>query len=890
MPSANNLALAPVAQPECRELGNGLQVAAISRPGAGKAALSVRVAAGSHDEPEDYPGLAHFLEHLLFLGSRGYAVEDGLMAFVQGCGGQVNASTQARHTEYFCEVPADRLGEALARLLDMLAKPLFEQCAQLREREVVHAEFLARSQDADTLVAVALAQALPAGHRCAAFQAGNRDTLTVEQAAFQQALRAFHRRFYQAGQLSLLLVGEQSVEELFAVAQRHARVLPTGVWQPQTAPVPLLPLRARNLHMRAPAGGPVLHLAFALEWTQPGMAQAVEFLQTWLGSEAPGGLLAGLREAGLCLGLKSEVIYSYAEQSLLLLSFSGVEPSPLAHAATTQALLAWLDFFAGAEQGGLHERYRATRQCWLSALPPLPLARCWQASLALGETPMSASPIAVAALLTQMQQAPRRIQLVADTAAMPDWPAAGFALQMRREAPQAAVPRAWAWQLPPANVFMQAPTALPNTIAVPTQLRWLPAPNRPLKNVGEAGKTRQKQARKRSLRAVNEHSEPVFNAGLPTQVVFQQPVKVDNSGQGVLYWRCLFAERIAAAPLQALFRVALRALEADAAEVGVVLQITSVEDAWQLSLRGPATLLSRVLGEALPLLLDPPTEAWRQSARQAREEAAQDATEMAFRQLLRRLPELFSVPGNCAQPTPYALRERYRQARFEGLGVALEAAGQREIEQLFANVAPLAAAEPPARPSAGRYWRDAAIRCEDSVLLLFCPQPAVDAASEAGWRLLAQLYQGPFFQRLRSELQLGYAVFCGFRQVQERRGILFAVQSPQASPAEILAHIGAFLLAQGERLATLDEQSLRGATDELCRQLQGANSVEFAEQCWQNHLAGLSEQHDAALQQALATITRSDLLQCQRQLSLAQGGWHVLANVAQPNADWSASR
>src|SRR3990167_742288 len=49
--------------------------------------------------------------------------------------------------------------------------------------------------------------------------------------------------------------------------------------------------------------------------------------------------------------------------------------------------------------------------------------------------------------------------------------------------------------------------------------------NRPLKNVGEAGKTRQKQARKHSLRAVNEHSEPVFNAVLPTQVVFQRPAK-----------------------------------------------------------------------------------------------------------------------------------------------------------------------------------------------------------------------------------------------------------------------------------------------------------------------------------------------------------------------------
>jgi hypothetical protein len=47
-----------------------------------------------------------------------------------------------------------------------------------------------------------------------------------------------------------------------------------------------------------------------------------------------------------------------------------------------------------------------------------------------------------------------------------------------------------------------------------------------LKNVGEAAEARQKQAKKRSLRVVNEHFEPVFNDASAMQVVFQQP---DNS-------------------------------------------------------------------------------------------------------------------------------------------------------------------------------------------------------------------------------------------------------------------------------------------------------------------------------------------------------------------------
>ncbi|OXM40513.1 hypothetical protein CFY91_08610 [Pseudomonas fluvialis] len=46
-----------------------------------------------------------------------------------------------------------------------------------------------------------------------------------------------------------------------------------------------------------------------------------------------------------------------------------------------------------------------------------------------------------------------------------------------------------------------------------------------MKNVGEAGKTRRKRPKKRSLRVVNEHFEAVFNAVLPTQVVFQRPAK-----------------------------------------------------------------------------------------------------------------------------------------------------------------------------------------------------------------------------------------------------------------------------------------------------------------------------------------------------------------------------
>ncbi|MDX1366021.1 pyrroloquinoline quinone biosynthesis protein PqqF [Pseudomonas sp.] len=844
MPAACNFPPVKVALPESRQLANGLQVAVLSLPGTSKAAISVRVAAGSHDEPDEYPGMAHFLEHLLFLGSSGFAVEQSLMAFVQACGGQVNASTQARHTDYFCEVPAERLDEALARLLDMLANPLLEEAAQLREREVVHAEFLARGQDPDTLVSVALGQALPVGHRFAAFQAGNRDTLAVEQAAFQQALQAFHQRFYQAGQLSLLLVGPQTTDELNELARHRGARLPGRGRQRQSPPPPLLPLRVQQLRMTQPGGVPSLQLAFALEWAPPGLDVALDFLQTWLRSEAPGGLLAGLREAGMCQGLQSRVVYRYADQAMLLLSVAGVDEAGASQAAVVAAVLGWLGFFAAAGQGeALHERYRAIQHCRRHSLPPLALALHWQDCLAAdwdpGDGLSGAGQVAMAAVLEQMQDARRLVRLFASAESMPSWPAPGFALRMQSEQPVSAAPCTWAWQLPPANPFLDPAAAVVPALGIEVRVCWLPA-----------------QA---------------------------------SAGQGVLYWRCSLAERVDAVMLQALLGVALRSLEADAAEVGVALQLVARDEGWQLSLHGPVGLLPAVMQQVLPVLLRPAPGAWPQGRREARHAAARAQAEMPFRQLLRRLPELFAPPWReCATLTPQRLHECYRQARFDGLGVGLDTAGQAEIERMFRSVAPLHTADAPAMGPAGRYWQDAVIDCSDSALLLFCPLPATDAATEAAWRLLAQFSQGDFFRRLRSELQLGYAVFCGFRQVQAHRGILFAVQSPHASAEQVLEHIEAFVQTQGERLAAIDDRALMLMAAELRRQAQTSSLQELAERHWQAHLAGLSGQHEMAVLQALATLERSQLLDAHRRLSEAQGGWRVLATAATPTSGWSS--
>ena len=129
-------------------LTNGLRVQLHHQPQLKQAAAWLRVAAGSHDVPAAWPGLAHFLEHLFFLGTERYPQAQGLMAFVQRHGGQLNARTNERSTDYFFELPPLAFAAGLERLCEMLGKPRLGLPEQLREREVLHAEFIAWDRDA----------------------------------------------------------------------------------------------------------------------------------------------------------------------------------------------------------------------------------------------------------------------------------------------------------------------------------------------------------------------------------------------------------------------------------------------------------------------------------------------------------------------------------------------------------------------------------------------------------------------------------------------------------------------------------------------------------------------------------------------------------------------
>lgn len=299
-------------------LPGGLQATLVHQPQAGRAAALAQVAAGSHHEPSRFPGLAHLLEHLLFYGGERYRDADRLMGWVPRQGGSVNATTLARRSAFFFEVAAGDLAEGMARLGEMLQAPRLLRDDIQREVAVIDAEYrlIQQHEPSRREAAVRHAASAPAAFR--RFQVGSADALAGDLPALQAALRDFHRTHYVARRMQLWLQGPQSLEALGELAARFAAGLAAGE-APQSAP----PLRLGET--------PQLQLAVSSQpalWRCPliALSDNVTLLREFLLDEAPGSLMAGLRQRGLVRDVALNWLYQDRQLGWLALIFASERP------------------------------------------------------------------------------------------------------------------------------------------------------------------------------------------------------------------------------------------------------------------------------------------------------------------------------------------------------------------------------------------------------------------------------------------------------------------------------------------------------------------------------------------------------------------------------------
>lgn len=283
-------------------LDNGMRVLLVSDPTSERAAAAVNVAAGSNSDPADFNGLAHFLEHMLFLGTEKYPASGEYQEFIASHGGTHNASTAYENTNFYFEIDAGYLEPALDRFSQFFIAPLFTAEYVNRERNAVNSEYQSGLQDDGRRSQAVLKAIINPEHPMSQFSVGSLATLqdhgskTLRNALLQQ-----YDRYYSANLMNVAIFGKENLDQL----ERWARQYFSGVENRHRAKpssnVPLfnpgsLPLQVNIEPIR---DSRMLSYSFPIpDMRQRYHEKPVDYVANTLGHEGEGSLLEVLRDRG----------------------------------------------------------------------------------------------------------------------------------------------------------------------------------------------------------------------------------------------------------------------------------------------------------------------------------------------------------------------------------------------------------------------------------------------------------------------------------------------------------------------------------------------------------------------------------------------------------------
>lgn len=200
------------------ELPNHLKVLLIHDSKADKAAAALDVNIGAFEDPENLPGLAHFCEHLLFMGSTKFPDENEYGSYLSKHGGYSNAYTAAQNTNYFFEVNHENLYGALDRFSGFFTGPLFNSESTGKEINAVDSENKKNLQN-DTWRIYQLDKKLSnPNHPYHKFSTGNYKTLMEIPSAqginVRDELLKFYNKSYSANIMKLCILGREDLDTL----------------------------------------------------------------------------------------------------------------------------------------------------------------------------------------------------------------------------------------------------------------------------------------------------------------------------------------------------------------------------------------------------------------------------------------------------------------------------------------------------------------------------------------------------------------------------------------------------------------------------------------------------------------------------------------------------
>ena len=195
------------------KLENNLKCLLVEDTESQKSSASLFVASGSLNDPPEAQGLAHFCEHMLFLGTKKYPVENHYSNFVSYGGGQKNAATGEDYTYYYYDITRNHFEESLDIFSQFFKEPMLTESATMREMNAVDSEFRKNlSSEERRVFQIEKTVLAKKSSALNSFSTGNLATLNVPN--IRELLLKYHKDHYSANLMSLCLVGNHSLNQL----------------------------------------------------------------------------------------------------------------------------------------------------------------------------------------------------------------------------------------------------------------------------------------------------------------------------------------------------------------------------------------------------------------------------------------------------------------------------------------------------------------------------------------------------------------------------------------------------------------------------------------------------------------------------------------------------
>ncbi|XP_024039654.1 nardilysin-like isoform X2 [Citrus clementina] len=175
-----------------------------------KAAAAMCVGMGSFCDPVEAQGLAHFLEHMLFMGSTEFPDENEYDSYLSKHGGSSNAYTETEHTCYHFEIKREFLKGALMRFSQFFISPLMKVEAMEREVLAVDSEFNQALQNDACRLQQLQCHTSQLGHAFNKFFWGNKKSLidAMEKGInLREQIMKLYMNYYQGGLMKLVVIG-----------------------------------------------------------------------------------------------------------------------------------------------------------------------------------------------------------------------------------------------------------------------------------------------------------------------------------------------------------------------------------------------------------------------------------------------------------------------------------------------------------------------------------------------------------------------------------------------------------------------------------------------------------------------------------------------------------